>query len=83
MFYFSYSARIKGAKQSIDKFLSLTYAFGNTPPEDGWLDFAEIFVPLLFLKGGMNLRANHHRLLVIDAVVDIAFAQQKVHEIMD
>ena len=43
MFYFSYSARIKGAKQSIDKFLSLTYAFGNTPPEDGWLDFAEIF----------------------------------------
>ena len=41
--YWNYSTRVKGSEESIEKFLALTYAFGNKPPENRWLDFSEIF----------------------------------------
>ena len=44
---------------------------------------AQIFFPLLTLNLGMELRAHLHGLLVVDAVVDVAPAQQKVHELVD
>lgn len=39
---FNFNVKIGGTEESVNKFLSYTYAFGNTPPENQWIDLSQI-----------------------------------------
>ena len=45
--------------------------------------FGKIFLFLLGLEGAVELRAHLHGLLVVNAVIDVPFPQQKIHQLMD
>ncbi len=44
---------------------------------------AQIGIPLLLLLRPMEFRSHLHRFLIVDAVIDIACAQQKIDELVD